>query len=483
MTQNLQTASQSEQQAESAEAAGHVQDARSLIDHLNSVLSVEADETDAQPAPEQPFPEATSFARAIMRQSDQIQYLVEQISRLDSDTEIARLRDVVVDLCSALAEVILRMKQDSSQAAGKIGVLVDALTIIGGDTPNIIDSSNVEALLSGAKAAADRLASLEGLSKDARAAISALEEIQSRSQNKIRDLSACVIKLNDSVESGSAEIADLHQRIESSDCALAHGLASLGADVTAGRSEITGLQQRIESTDHVLAQGLASLGDEITTDRNTISGLQQQIESTDHALAQGLASLGSDVAASRNDAAGLQQRFESVDRVLAQGLAKLDGSVEEGRKEIDGLRQRIGSFDQVLGQGLVTLNERTTTLRDDLGQAIARIASVEDSNAMYGVFKDKIESLNGRLAELERNSAAEIKSWRLHESERNAALVTKLETLEQKNQSLGQSAEQVAARLNAAEQTIATVVQRQKALSSVHDRVVRLLLANPDLQS
>ena len=179
----------------------------------------------------------------------------------------------------------------------------------------------------------------------------------------------------------------------------------------------------------------------------------------------------------------MQQRLELADRVLAQGLAKLDDSVEGGRKEIDGLRQRIRSFDQVLGQGLVTLNERTTSLRDDLVQVIARIASVEDSNAMYGVFKDKIESLNGRLAELERNSAAEIKSWRLHESERNAALITKLETLEQKNHSLNQGAEQVAARLNAAEQTIATVVQRQKALSSVHDRVVRLLLANPDLQS
>jgi hypothetical protein len=87
-----------------------------------------------------------------------------------------------------------------------------------------------------------------------------------------------------------------------------------------------------------------------------------------------------------------------------------------------------------------------------------------------------------RLGELERNSAAEIKSWRLHESERNAALMTKLETLEQKNHSLGQGNEQMAARLNMAEQTIANVVQRQKSLSSVHDRVVRLLLANPDLE-
>ena len=112
MTQNLQIASQSGQQAESAEAGDHVQDARSLIDHLNSVLSVETDAADAQPVPERTFPEATSFARAIMRQSDQIQYLVEQISRLDSDTEVARLRDVVVDLCAALTEVILRMKQE-----------------------------------------------------------------------------------------------------------------------------------------------------------------------------------------------------------------------------------------------------------------------------------------------------------------------------------------------------------------------------------
>jgi predicted nucleic acid-binding Zn-ribbon protein len=424
MTQNLLIAGEPDQPAEGAADAEHVQDARSLIDHLSSVLSVEDDGArspaeDAHPAPKQGQAEAHSFAKAIMRQSDQIQYLVEQIIRLDSDAEVIRLREVVADLCGALTDVTMRMKQDTSEAAEKIGLLVEAITIIGGSSDNGDASRTIASLLPGAKAAAERLASVERQSDETGAVILALEQGLSRSQNKIRDLSAGLIKLNESVESCRSEIGGLEQRIESADQALARGLAKLGDDVEEGRNEIAGLQQRIESADHALARGLAKLGDDF----------------------------------------------------------------EEGRTEIAGLRQSVGSLDQFLDQGLATLNERTAALRDDLGQVTQRLASVEDGAAMHSVFKDKIEVMSLRLGELERNSAAEIKSWRLHESERNAALMTKLESLELKNHALSQGNEQMAARLNAAEKTIANVVQRQKALASVHDRVVRLLLANPDLEA
>jgi DNA repair exonuclease SbcCD ATPase subunit len=584
MTQNLQIASDPDQQAEIAADPECVQDARSLIDHLSSVLSVDHESApspteDAHPAPEQCQVETRSFANAIMRQSDQIQYLIEQIIRLDSDPEVARLREVVIDLCRALTDVSLRMKQDTSQAAEKIGLLIEAIAIIGGSSDNLDAAQNIASLLPEVKAAAERLVSLERQSCEAGAAILTLEQGVSRSQNKIRDLSSGLIKLNESVEAGHNEIAGLQQRIGSCDRTLAQGLATLGDTIEADRQQIAGLQQRIGSTDRALAQGLATLGDTIEADRQEIAGLQQRIRSADQALAQGLATLGDTIQADRqeiaglqqrirsadqalaqglatlgdtiqadrqeiaglqqqirsadqaltqglakvsndieegrqeisgfrerigasdqaftqaltrlgaaieadrNEIAGLQQRAGSVDRALAQGLATLGGNIEEGRADIAGVHQRIGSLDQLLGQGLATLNERTTALRDDLGQMTERLASVEDGAALHGVFKDKIEAMSLRLGELERNSTAEIKSWRLHESERNAALIAKLESLEQKNHSLGQGNEQMAARLNAAEQTIANVVQRQKALSSVHDRVVRLLLANPDLEA
>jgi chromosome segregation ATPase len=422
MTQNLLIASEPHQPAESAADADQVQDARSLIDHLSAVLSVDdhgapSPAEDAHPAPKQGLAETHSFTKAIMRQSDQIQYLVEQIIRLDGDTEVTRLREVVADLCGALTDVTMRMKQDTSQAAEKIGLLVEAITIIGGSPDDDDASRTIASLLPAAKAAAGRLASAERQSFEAGAAILALEQGVSRGQNKIRDLSAGLIKLNESVESSRSEIAGLEQRIGSADHTLVRGLAKLGDDIEEGRSEIAGLEQRIGAADHALARGLAKLGDD----------------------------------------------------------------VEEGRTEIAGMRQRVESLDHHVDQGLVTLNERTSGLRDDLGQITERLASVEDGAAMHSVFKDKIEAMSLRLGELERSSAAEIKSWRLHESERNAALITKLESLEQKNHSLSQGNEQMAARLNAAEKTIASVVQRQKSLASVHDRVVRLLLANPDL--
>jgi phage-related tail protein len=455
MTQNLLIASEPDQPAESAANAEHTQDARSLIDHLSSVLSVDDDGApppaqDAYPAPKQGQAEAHSFTKAIMRQSDQIQYLVEQIIRLDSDTEVTRLREVVADLCVALTDVTMRMKQDTSQAAEKIGLLVEAITIIGGNPDDDDVSRTIASLLPAAKTAAERLGSVERQSYETSAAILALEHGMSRGQNKIRDLSAGLIKLNESVESS--------------------------------RSEIAGLGQRIGSADHALTRGLAKLGDDIEEGRNEIAGLRHRIETADHALARGLAKLGDNIEEGRNDIAGLQQRAGSVERALAQGLATLGDTVEEGRTEIAGLRQSVVSRDQLLDQGLATLNERTAALRDGLGQITERLASVEDGAAMHSVFKDKIEVLGLRLGDLERNAATEIKSWRLHESERNAALMTKLESLEQKNHSLSQGNEQMAARLNAAESTIANVVQRQKALASVHDRVVRLLLANPDLE-
>jgi chromosome segregation ATPase len=519
MNQNLQIASEAGQQEETTAGTDPLQDARSLIDHLNSALLIEGDGTafsaeDLPIAPE-PLPQVHAFTSAIMRQTDQIQYLAEQINRLDSDTEVAKLRAVVVDLCGALTEVTLRMKQDTSEAAGKIELLMEAMTIIG-DVPDNADSCTKDAsLLFGAKAMVERLVSLERLSTEANAAVLVLEEGESRSQGKIRDLSAALIKLNESIESarnefaglqhrmGSAdralaqelaslagnvetdrnEIAGLWQRIGSSDQALAHGLARLAGDIETGRGEIAGLQQRIGSSDQALTQGLARLAGDIETGRGEIAGLQQRIGSSDQALAQGLARLAGDIETDRSEIAGLQQRIGSADRALAQGLARLAEDLEEGRKDGSRLQQRVGSIDQALGQGLAVMNERAAALRDELSKTSERLASVEDSAALHGAFKDKIDALGYRLGELEQRATAEIRSWRMQESERNAALIGKIEVLEQKNHALGQGTEQMAVRLNAAEQTIATVVQRQKALSSVHDRVVRLLLANPDLQA
>ncbi|HEX4027950.1 MAG TPA: hypothetical protein VHX18_10040 [Rhizomicrobium sp.] len=577
----MQAAGDAGQPAEDGIAAAPTQDARALLDQLHSALGGKAEgdiiSPDSQPPlGEQTVREAPSFSKAVARQADQIQYLIEQINRLDSDTQFVELRDVVRDLYGALNDVALRMKQNSSEVAAKIGLLMGAVTIISG-VPDLDAPHDIAAILDGAKAAATRMVSLERLFKEAGAAILALEENASHGQHAVRDLSADLAKLNaraetdrneitglhqrigssdralahalisvretieadhndivrlnqrietaeqsvaqrlarvgETVESGRSEVTRLHHQLESANQALAQGLARVDESVESGRNEVVRLHQRIASTDQSLAQGLARVDESIESGRNEVARLHQRVASADQSLVQGLARVDESIESGRNEAARLHQQFASADQSLAQGLAKVDESIESGRNEVARLHQRIASADQSLAQGLArvdesiesgrneitrlhqriastdqasaqgltTLGERAAALRDDLGRMHERLGSVESSTAQHAGFREKIEVLSHRLDETESATAAEINSWRLQDSERFAALMNRLESLEQKNHVLIKNTEQMAARLQAAEQTIATMTQRQKALSTWHDRIAHVLLASPEL--
>jgi chromosome segregation ATPase len=582
MTQNvLQVPGDAGQPAEDGTAAASTQDARALLDQLHSALGGKAEGDTASPDSQPPLSEqavreAPSFSKAVARQADQIQYLIEQINRLDNDTQFVELRDVVRDLYGALNDVALRMKQTSSEVAAKIGLLMEAVTIIGG-APDLDAPHDIAAILDGAKAAAARMVSLERLLKEAGAAIVALEENASHGQHTVRDLSAELAKLNahaesdrneitglhqrigssdkalahalisvretieadhneivrlhqriesaeqsvaqrlarvgetvefgrnevtrlhqqlesadqsltqglarvdESVESGRNEIARLHQRIASADQSLSQGLARVDASIESDRNEVTRLHQQLASADQSLAQELARVGETVESGRNEIARLRQRLESAEQSVAQGLARVDASIESGRNEVAQLHQRIASADQSLAQGLARVDESIESGRNEITRLHQRIASTDQASTQGLTTLGERATALRDDLGRMHERLGSVANSTTLHAGFREKIDVLNQRLEETENTTAAEINSWRLQDSERFAALMNRLESLEQKNQILIKNTEHMAARLQAAEQTIATMTQRQKALSTWHDRIAHVLLASPEL--
>jgi hypothetical protein len=421
MPQNvLQVASEANQPAAGGEHTAPKQDARALFDHLNSALAVKtgADTPSADclpPVIEQAPCETPSFGRAVAKQADQIQQLIEQIGRPDSDTQLAELRDVVRDLHGTLNDVVLRMKQNASEVAAKIGLLTGAMAIISG-APDMDAPRDIAAILDGAIAAAERMLSLERLQKEAGAAIVAVEESASRGQQAVRDLSAGLEKLNAHAESDLNEIASLHQRIKS----------------------------------------------------------------TDQSLAQGLARVDSTVESDRNEIASLRQRIESTNQSLAQRLAGLDNTIESDRNEITRLHQRIGSTDRASTEGLTTLGERAVALRDEMGRMYERLGFVESSTALHAGFREKIEVLSHRLEDAEHRTAAEINSWRLKDSERFAVLTNRLEALEQKNEALSHDAEQMVARLQAAEQTVATMTQSQKALSTWQDRLAQVL-AGPQL--
>jgi DNA repair exonuclease SbcCD ATPase subunit len=411
----LQAPGDADQLAEDGARTAPGQDARALLEQLHSALAVKSETStpsanSLSPVIEQVAHESSSFGRAVAKQANQIQLLIEQINRLDGDTQIAELRGVVRDIYGALNDVVLRMKQNASDVTAKIGLLTGAVTIIGGasdmDVPH-----GPEQIMDAATAAAERILSLERLQKEAGSAILALEEIASHAQHAVRDLSA--------------------------------GLAKLSAHVESDRNEIANLHQRIGSTDRSLAEGLAKLNGAAKSDRNEISRLHQ--------------------------------RIETANQSLAQKLAGVDSSFESDRNAISRLHQRIESTDQASTAGLTTLAERTATMRDEIGRMFDRLSSVESSTALVAGFREEMDVLGLRLEETEHRTAAEISSWKVNDTDRFAALANRLEAQERKSQILSHDAEQMAARMQAVERAIATMTQSQKALSTWQDRLAQVL--------
>jgi chromosome segregation ATPase len=364
------------------------QDARALQGQLHSALDKKAETNtpsayDLPPVIEQTASEASSFGRAVASQADQIQYLIEQINRLDSDTQLAELRGVVRALCDTLNDVVLQTKQGASDVAKKIDVLAGAVAIIGG-APDIDAPHDLATVLAGAITTAERMLSLEGLLQESRAAIAGLEENASRGQRTVRDLSAALAELKGHAWADQNEIASLHRRIE------------------------------------------------------------------------------------------------LTDQSLAQGLVRVDNAVESDRNEIVRLRQQVGSTDRASVEGLAALGERAAALCDEMGRIRERVASVEGDVALHAGFQENIQGLSRRLEDAEHRTATDIESWKLKDMERFAAMTNRLESLEQTNSALRHDAEQMVARLQAAERTIATMTQSQKALSIWQDRLAQVL-AGPQL--
>jgi len=448
----LQAPVDADQPADDDASMALKQDARALQGQLHSALDVKAETNtpsvhDLPPVVEQTASEVSPFGRAVAKQADQIQYLIEQINRLDSDTRLAELRAVVRALCDTLNDVALQTKQGASDVAEKIGVLAGAVAIISG-VPDKDAHYDLAAVLAGAITTAERMLSLERLQKEARAAIVGLEESASHGQRTVRDLSGAMAELKAHAETDHNEIAGLHRRIELTDQSLAQGLARVDNAVKSDHKEIASLHRRIELTDQSLAQGLARVDNAVKSDHNEIASLHRRIELTDQSL--------------------------------AQGLARVDNAIKSDRNEIASLRQQVGSTDRASIEGLTALGERAAALCDEMGRMRERVSSVEGDVALHAGFQEKIQVLSRRLEDAEHSTAADIESWKLKDMERFAALTNRLETLEQKNSVLRHDAEQMAARLQAAERTIATMTQSQKALSIWQDRLAQVL-AGPQL--
>ena len=94
MSQNvLQVLGDADHQADDGTVAASMQDARALLDHLQSTLDAEAEGAASAdslpPVIEQGVSEVPSFGEAAARQADQIQALSEPVTRLDDDAQRA----------------------------------------------------------------------------------------------------------------------------------------------------------------------------------------------------------------------------------------------------------------------------------------------------------------------------------------------------------------------------------------------------------
>lgn len=261
MAQNvLRTVGEDGQPTEDEANSGFAHDARGLLSHLNSALATSAEEDalaadNVPPVITQAPPQAPSFGRAVARQAEQIQFLVEQIDRLDRDTQVVELREIVRALYGTLGDVALRMKENSSEVATKIELLAGAVTVIG-SAPDVDKPHDITTILDSAKATAERLTSFERFSSDASTAISALKDNASRSQTTVRDLVEKLVASNERGESNRKEIADLGQQVKSTSGSLARRLIKVDEVIETDRKETARLQQRLDATDDLLTKGI-----------------------------------------------------------------------------------------------------------------------------------------------------------------------------------------------------------------------------------
>lgn len=131
----------------------------------------------------------------------------------------------------------------------------------------------------------------------------------------------------------------------------------------------------------------------------------------------------------------MQRRIDATDDFLVKGLANVGDALEAERNDVAQLQRRIAATDQTVAQELASFGGRTSALHDGLARIQECVASIE----------------------------------------------TRLNSLESKNRALTQEKEQTAARLHTMEQALATMNQRQNALSAWHDRVAHVLLTKPEL--
>src|ERR1700760_1411426 len=99
-------------------------DARALLGHLQLALAEEpkalsvSEESLSHPI-EHATSDTPSFGRAVARQADLLQQLVEQIDRLDNDQRVAVLQETVREICVALNDVVLQARQNASDVSAK----------------------------------------------------------------------------------------------------------------------------------------------------------------------------------------------------------------------------------------------------------------------------------------------------------------------------------------------------------------------------
>jgi DNA repair exonuclease SbcCD ATPase subunit len=410
----LQASSDVAQPTEDGARAVPGRDARALLGQLHSALSgkTEVDIHSADNLPpviEQTAREVPSFGRAIAKQADQIQYLLEKIDRLDGDTRLTELRSIVRDLYSALNDVVLRMKRNTSDIAEKIGLLTGAVAIISG-APDMGEPHDVAAILDSAIAAAERMLSLERLQKESCAAIVALKENAAHGQHTGRDLSAALAKLNAHTESDRSEIAILRQRIESADRSLAQELARVDHTIEFDRNEIANLRQRIGSADQSLAQRLEGVDKTIESDRNEVARLHQRIGSADQAFTKGLAALDERAAALHNEMGRMHERLGSVEssaalhasfpkkiEVLSRRLEDAEHSVAA---EIDGWKLKDTERFAALTNRLEALEQKNLALRHDAEMMVVRLQVAERTIATMTESQKALSTWQDRLAQV-----------------------------------------------------------------------------------
>ncbi len=384
-----------------------------------------------------------------------------------SESEISALRASVDDGASRLSSLVTELNKALAALAARAAALEDA----DAETARLLDAqgSVVDGKVDDLAARLDSLTTTVETTSDQlgqqNAQLVASEHRFQEASGKVDDLAARLDSLTTTVETTSDQLGQQNAQLEASE----HRFQEASARVDGLVGELARALEEFPDPDF-LEQSLQPRLDELAGQVADLSGQLAHVETTLSQQTQGTASESAELhrllLAERGKVDDLTSRLDSLANSAAATATRISG----GEEEISALRasveedaSRLRPVVGELKQTVDALSARATTLEEADGEAARRLdARVSDVSGSVDDLAARLDSLNASVAtttEHLRDRDVEISALRSEIAQRFDAVEREREVsteaaraAEQSSKTVGTRVEELAARLEAADE-------------------------------